>query len=312
MKIVILDGQGANPGDLSWAPFEALGEVTLYSSTAPEETVARIGDAPIVITNKVVIDRAVIEACPALRYIGITATGYNVVDLDAARERGIPVCNVPAYSTAAVAQHVFALLLEITNKVGHHNAEVQRGRWIHSPSFCFWDGPLTELQGKTLGIIGYGQIGQAVAKIAEAFGMRVLACARHARPGLTTLDEVLRESDIISLHCPLFAENRHMIDAHAIAQMKDGVILINTARGPLVDENALRDAILSGKVGGAALDVISTEPMQADFPLLGLPQCLITPHIAWAPAETRQRLLQIAADNVRAFMDGHPINDVTA
>lgn len=312
MKIVILDGRGANPGDLSWEAFEKIGEVTVYEATAPEEVVARIGDAPVVITNKVVLNREIISACPNLKYIGITATGYNVVDLDAARERGIPVCNVPAYSTPAVAQHVFALLLELTNRVGHHNKAVQDGRWITANSFCFWDYQLTELAGKTLGIIGYGQIGQAVAKIGEALGMRVLACARRSKPGLVSMDRVMAESDVISLHCPLFADNAGMINKDTIAKMKDGVIIINTARGPLINEEDLRDALISGKVGGAGLDVVSAEPMKEGHPLLGIDNCVITPHIAWAPAETRVRLLQIAADNLQAFLDGHPINDVTA
>lgn len=311
MNIVILDGSGANPGDLSWAPFEALGQVTIYPRTNPEDTLAHLGDAEIAITNKTVLDASIIAAAPNLRYIGITATGYNVVDLDAARQRGIPVCNVPAYSTDAVAQHVFALLLEITNMVGHHSRAVQDGRWVTAPSFCFWDAPLTELRGKTLGIIGYGHIGQAVAKIADAFGMRVLACSRTPKPGLVPMEQVLRESDIISLHCPLFQENRGMICRETIAQMKDGVILINTARGPLINEQDLADALRSGKVRAAGLDVIAQEPMAADCPLLGAPNCLITPHIAWAPCETRQRLLDIAAENLRSFLNGQTVNDVT-
>ena len=311
MEIVILDGSGANPGDLSWAPFEAIGHVTVYPRTDPVDTLARIGDAEIVITNKTILDADIIGKAPRLQYIGITATGYNVVDLDAARRRGIPVCNVPAYSTDAVAQHVFALLLEITNMVGHHSQAVHEGRWVTSPSFCFWDAPLTELSGKTLGIIGFGSIGHAVAKVAEAFGMRGLACSRTPKPGLVPMEQVLRESDIISLHCPLFAENRGMINRDTIAQMKDGVILLNTARGPLINEQDLADALRSGKVRAAGVDVISQEPMAADCPLLDAPNCIITPHIAWAPCETRQRLLDIAADNIRAFLDGNTVNDVT-
>ena len=309
-RIVILDGFAANPGDLDWKQFEALAPLTVYDRTAPEDTVARIGGADIVLTNKTRITAEVISACPSIRYIGLLATGYNVVDLDAARAREIPVCNVPAYSTDAVAQHVFALLLELTNRVGHHNAQVQAGRWITSRDFCFWDGSLMELRGKTLGIIGYGQIGQAVARIAEAFGMRVLATARRARPGLVPMEQVLAESDIITLHCPLFADNTGMINRETIARMKDGVLLINTARGPLIDEAALREALLSGKVAGAAMDVVSVEPMAADCPLLGLDNCVITPHIAWAPTETRARLLTIAAGNVRGFLEGHVVNDV--
>lgn len=311
MEIVILDGAGANPGDLSWAPFEAIGHVTVYPRTEPADTLVRIGRAEIVITNKTVLDANIIANAPCLRYIGITATGYNVVDLNAARKRGIPVCNVPAYSTDAVAQHVFALLLEITNMVEHHNQAVHEGRWVSSPSFCFWDAPLTELCGKTLGIIGYGHIGQAVSRIAQAFGMKVLACSRTPKPGLVPLEQVLQQSDVISLHCPLFAENQGMINRDTIAQMKDGVILINTARGPLVNEQDLATALKSGKVSAAALDVISTEPMRADCPLLGVKNCIITPHIAWAPCETRQRLLDIAASNIKAFLQGATVNDVT-
>lgn len=312
MKIVILDGHGANPGDLTWDAFSKIGETTVYEATAPEDTVARIGDAEVAITNKVLMTADVINSCPNLKYIGITATGYNVVDLNAARARSIPVCNVPAYSTPAVAQHVFALLLELTNRVAHHNKAVQDGRWITSPNFCFWDYQLTELCGKTLGIIGYGQIGQAVAKIAEAIGMKVLACGRRNKPGLVPMDQVLAESDIITLHCPLFADNTGLINKDTIAKMKDGVIIINTARGPLINENDLRDALLSGKVGGAGLDVVSAEPMKESHPLLGFDNCIITPHIAWAPTQTRARLLQIAADNLQNFIDGHPTNDVTA
>lgn len=311
MKIVILDGSGANPGDLSWSPISALGELTVYDYTAAGETISHIGDAEIVLTNKTVIDRAVLDACPAIRYVGIIATGYNVVDLDACRERGIPVCNVPAYSTTAVAQHVFALLLELTNLVGHHNAAVQEGRWVTNPGFCFWDAPLRELDGLTLGIVGYGQIGQRTARIAEAFGMKVLACASRPREGLVSLEQVLRESDIISLHCPLTAANAGFINRETIAMMKPGAILINTARGGLLNEQDVRDALESGRLGACGLDVVSVEPMKADNPLLGAPNCLITPHIAWAPRETRARLIRIAADNVAAFMQGCPTNDVS-
>jgi len=310
VKIVILDGFAANPGDLSWEAFEQLGEVTVYDRTPAEKTVERIGDAPIVITNKTVISREVLDACPGIRYVGLTATGYNIVDTEACRERGIPVCNVPAYSTAAVAQHVFALLLEVTNRVAQHDRAVHDGRWITAPDFCFVEGPMTELAGKTLGIIGYGQIGQAVERVAKAFGMNTLACAGHPRPGLVTQEEVLRGSDIISLHCPLFAGNRGMINRDTIAMMKDGAILINTARGPLLNEQDVADALASGKLSAAAVDVVSAEPMLADNPLLKAPNCIITPHIAWAPAETRARLLQIAADNVRGFLEGKVVNNV--
>ncbi len=312
MNICILDGYGANPGDLDWAPIAALGNLKVWDATPPEKVQERMAGAEIVITNKTVLRGDVIAAAKELRYIGLLSTGYNVVDLDAARARGIPVCNVPAYSTEAVAQHTFALLLEITNHVGHHTAAVQRdGRWVTSPSFCFWDAPLMELKDKTLGIIGYGRIGQAVADIARAFGMRVLATARHLHPGLVPLETLLTQSDVISLHCPLFAENRGLINAQTIARMKDGVILLNTARGPLIDEQALKAALESGKVAAAGLDVIDQEPMPADSPLLGLDRCIITPHIAWAPRETRERLLGIVAENIRCFQAGQVQNDVT-
>lgn len=312
MKIVILDGYGANPGDLDWSPIASFGELTVYDVTAPCDVLSRIGGAEIVITNKTALTGEVIRAAGNLRYIGLLSTGYNVIDLDAARERGIPVCNVPGYSTDAVAQHTFALLLEITNMAGHHSQAVQQeGRWTSSSGFCFWDWPLMELKDKTIGIIGMGSIGRAVAEIARAFGMKVLATARHERPGLVSLETVLRESDVISLHCPLFPENTNMIDEKAIAMMKDGVILLNTARGALIDEHALRAALLSGKVRAAGVDVISAEPMRPDNPLLGLDNCVITPHIAWAPAQTRQRLLNMVAENIQNFLEGHTQNDVT-
>ena len=261
MKIVILDGYGLNPGDLSWEAFEALGDVTLYDYTAPEQAAERMRGAEAVITNKTVLTKELIAGCDTLRYIGVLATGYNVVDLQAAAERGIPVTNVPAYSTDAVAQHVFALLLELTNRVGHHNAAVQEGRWQRNRDFCFWDYPLMELKGKTMGIIGLGQIGRATAALARAFGMEVIAASGHGTDDFVVpMDELLRRSDVISLHCPLRADNKGLINRDTIAKMKDGVILINTARGPLVDEAALRAALLSGKVGGAAVDVLATEP----------------------------------------------------
>ena len=280
MKIVILDGYAKNPGDLSWEGFSKLGDLTVHDYTPADLVVSRIGGAPIVITNKTPITKAVLDACPQVRYIGVLATGYNVVDVDAARERGIVVANVPCYGTAAVAQHVFALLLELCHHVGHHNEAVQQGRWTNCRDFCFWDYPLIELAGKTMGIVGYGRIGRATAQIAQAFGMNVVACSAHGGEGTTTFEEVLRQSDVISLHCPLTADNREMINRETIAQMKDGVMLINTARGQLIDEIALREALMSGKVHGAALDVVSTEPIPDGHPLLWLPNCLITPHIA--------------------------------
>ena len=311
MKIIILDGYTENPGDLSWDGFAALGELTVYDHTPDGEITSRIGDAPIVITNKTPLSARVFEACPQIRYVGVLATGYNVVDVEAARAHGVTVTNVPCYGTQAVAQHVFALLLELCHHVGHHNAAVQQGRWTRSRDFCFWDYPLIELEGKTLGIVGYGRIGRAAARIARAFGMRVLACSAHGGEGLVTLDEVLSQSDVISLHCPLTAENAGMINRQSIARMKNGVMIINTARGRLIDENALREALLSGRVLGAAVDVVSEEPIPANHPLLGLDNCLITPHIAWAPKESRQRLMDVAAENLRAFLNGTPQNDVT-
>ena len=311
MKIVILDGYGLNPGDLSWEAFEALGDVTLYDYTAPEQAAERMRGAEAVITNKTVLTRELIAGCGTLRHIGVLATGYNVVDLQAAAERGIPVTNVPAYSTDAVAQHVFALLLELTNRVGHHNAAVQEGRWQRNRDFCFWDYPLMELKGKTMGIIGLGQIGRATAELARAFGMEVIAASGHRTDDFVVpMDELLRRSDVISLHCPLRADNKGLINRDTIAKMKDGVILINTARGPLVDEAALREALLSGKVSGAAVDVLATEPPREGSLLTGLDNCIITPHIAWASKEARGRLMAIAAGNLQAFQRGERKNVV--
>ena len=310
MKIVVLDGYAENPGDLSWDGLAALGELTVYDRTSADEIISRIADAPIVITNKTPLSAQIFAACPQIRYVGVLATGYNVVDVAAARGQGVVVTNIPSYGTAAVAQHTFALLLELCHHVGHHNAAVQQGRWSKSPDFCFWDKPLVELSGKTMGLIGYGRIGQAVGTIARAFGMKVLACSAHGGEGIVALDEVLADSDVISLRCPLTTENSCMINAQAINRMKDGVMIINTARGQLIDEPALREALLCGKVSGAALDVVSSEPISPDHPLLGLEHCLITPHIAWAPKESRQRLMDIAVENLKAFLNGTPINNV--
>lgn len=311
MKIVILDGYTENPGDLSWDGFKELGALTVYDRTAPEDILTRIGDAEIVYTNKTPLTAETIAAAPNLRYIGVLATGYNVVDVDAARRHGIPVTNIPTYGTSAVAQYVFALLLEICHRVGHHAGEVQKGRWSDCADFCFWDYPLIELSGKTMGIIGYGRIGQATARIARAFGMEVIAYDTFVKTDeIVPLDELYRRSDVISLHCPLFPETQGMINKNAIAKMKDGVILINTSRGPLIVEQDLREALISGKVCAATADVVSTEPIARDNPLLGLPNMLITPHIAWAPKESRQRLMDIAVDNLRAFLSGAPVNVV--
>lgn len=318
MNIVILDGHTENPGDLSWAAFEAMGSLTVYDRTPrePEEIIRRIGEAEIVYTNKTPLTAEIFDRCPSIRFVGVLATGYNVVDVAAARSHGIPVSNIPAYGTEAVAQAAMALLLEICNQVGRHSRAVHEGRWSACPDFCFWDTPLMELAGKTLGIVGFGRIGQAMGRLGRAFGMEVLATgSRPTEEGralaqYVTLDELLARSDIISLHCPLFPETERMINRHTLAQMKDGVILLNTGRGQLICEDALAEALRSGKVRAAGLDVLSQEPPAADNPLLTAPNCFITPHIAWAPKETRQRLMDIAADNLRAFLAGSPIHVV--
>lgn len=313
MKIVILDGLALNPGDLSWGAIQALGDVTVYDQTVgQEEIIRRVGDAEIIIPNKTPITEEVLEACPNVRCICVTATGYNIVDCRAAARRGIPVCNVPGYGTAAVSQFTIGLLLELCHRIGYHDREVHAGRWSKCPTFCFWDTPQTELAGKTMGIIGFGSIGRAVGRIAVALGMKVLAYSRSTCPEgeeigeYVELDRLLRESDVVSLHCPLFPETEGIINAAAIEKMKDGVILLNTARGQLVDEGALAAALQSGKVRGAAVDVVSKEPMDPENPLLMAPNCIITPHMAWAQGEARQRIIDITADNIRAFLAGAP------
>lgn len=315
MKIVILDAYAANPGDLSWDEFAALGELTVYDRTAQEDAAARIGDAEVVFINKVRLTDKIFAACPNLKLVSILATGYNIVDLAAAKRRGITVCNVPGYSTRAVVQMTFALLLEICQQVGLHSGAVHTGRWQTCPDFCFWDRPLIELDGKTMGIVGYGAIGSAVGTVAQALGMKLLVTARHEKPvpegaRFVSLPELLAQSDVVSLHCPQTAENARMIDAGALAQMKDGAILLNTARGGLLDEQAVADALRSGKLLAAGMDVVSAEPIRADNPLLTAPNCFLTPHIAWAPLETRRRLQAISAENLRAFLAGKPQNVV--
>jgi glycerate dehydrogenase len=311
MKIVVLDGYTENPGDLSWSGLEALGELVVYDYTPAELIDERIKDAEAVYTNKTPLTKSTIEKAEKLRFIGVLATGYNVVDVAAAKAQGIPVCNIPTYGTAAVAQFVFALLLEVCHHVGHHNQQVQSGRWTQGRDFCFWDYPLIELAGKTMGIIGYGRIGRATADIAKALGMKVLSYDAFIKaPEVVTLQELLQKSDVISLHCPLFPETQGMINKASISEMKDGVIIINTSRGPLINEADLREALLSGKVSAAAMDVVSTEPIKKDNPLLGLDNCLITPHIAWAPKESRQRLMDIAVENLRVFLEGKAQNVV--
>ena len=316
MKIVILDGHALNPGDLSWDFLNQFGSVTVYDRTPEDQIISRIGDAQIVLLNKCPITAATLDACPSVKLICVLATGYNVVDTAAAKERNIPVCNVPDYGTAAVAQFTFALLLELCHQVGHHGKTVRDGKWCNCPDFCYWDTPQMELAGKTMGIIGFGRIGRAVGKIAKAFGMDVIAYNRSqceegkAIGRYVSLEEVLSTADVVSLHCPLSEENTGMIDAEAIAKMKDGAMLINTARGPLVDEAALRAALEQGKLRGAACDVISAEPMKADNPLKDAPGCIITPHMAWAPVESRKRIQACTERSIRAFLDGNPINTV--
>ena len=316
MKIVVLDGYALNPGDLSWDFLNQFGKVTVYDRTPEALIVSRIGDAEIVILNKCPITAATLDACPSVKLICVLATGYNVVDTAAAKERGIPVCNVPDYGTAAVAQFTFALLLELCHQVGHHGKTVREGKWCDCPDFCYWDTPQMELASKTIGIIGFGRIGRAVGKIAKAFGMNVIAYNRSqceegkAIGNYVNLEELLTTADVISLHCPLSAENTGMINQNAIAKMKHGAILINTARGPLVDESALRTALESGKLRGAACDVISSEPMKADNPLKNAPNCIVTPHMAWAPIESRKRIQDCTERSIQAFLDGKPINTV--
>ena len=317
MDIVVLDGYALNPGDISWEQIERLGNITVYDRTAAEETVSRIGHAEIVLTNKTLITEAVLELCPAIRYIGVLATGYNVVDLDACSKRGIIVTNVPGYSTRAVAQFVFALLLEICSHVRLHGDSVRRGDWITSPDFCYWKAPLVELDEKTLGIFGYGSIGRTVAQIAQSFGMNVLCCTRSpdkipAGSGVFPVDreQLFAGSDVISLHTPLTEETENLINRQTLARMKDGVIIINTARGPLVNEADMRQALECGKVGAYGADVVCREPMATDNPLREAPNCILTPHIAWATKEARQRLMDIAADNIAAFLQGNPVNRV--
>ncbi|MFV0353363.1 MAG: D-2-hydroxyacid dehydrogenase [Oscillospiraceae bacterium] len=316
MKIVVLDGYTENPGDLSWDGFEKLGSLTVYDRTAPKDIVARIGNAEVVIVNKTPITKQVIQACPSIRYIGILATGYNIVDVDAAKQKDITVSNIPTYGTTAVAQFVFALLLEICHHVQSHATSVAEGEWTNCPDFSFWNFPLIELASKTMGIIGFGRIGQNTAQIAKAFGMQVLAYDEHPKEEAktfgtyVTLDELLQQSDIISLHCPLLPSTQGIINARSISKMKDGVILINTSRGPLLAEQDVADALNSGKIYAAGLDVVSVEPIQPDNPLLKAQNCLITPHIAWAPLESRARLMNIAVENLSAFIKGSPVNVV--
>ena len=315
MKITILDGFAVNPGDLDWGILAPYGEVTVYDRTdSNEESIARIGNSEVVLVNKTPLPASVIEACPSIKLIGMLATGYNIVDVDCARKHGIPVCNVPCYSTDSVAQFAIALLLEVCHHCGRHNVMVHEGAWTSCQDFCLWTTPQIELAGKTLGIIGYGRIGRKTAEIARALGMKVIAFSRsqNADGEYVDLDTLLQQSDVISLHCPLFPETKEIISRENIAKMKDGVILINTARGALLDEQAVADALVSGKIRGAAVDVTTVEPISKDNPLLSAPNCIITPHMAWTPLEARSRLLNTVRDYIKAFTEGNPIHVVNS
>ncbi|MFH0814114.1 MAG: D-2-hydroxyacid dehydrogenase [Pseudomonadota bacterium] len=317
LKIVVLDGYTLNPGDLSWEKFQSLGECTVYDRSAPHEVVSRAADANVVLTNKTVLDRAIVSSLPALQYIGVLATGYNVVDMACARERGITVTNVPGYSTQSVVQMVFALILELTNRVGEHTLAVRQGKWSASPDFCYWEFPIVELNGLTIGVVGFGNIGKAVAKLAQAFGMQVLVHTRTVpveRPSgieFCSLERIFRDSDIVTLHCPLTEQTERMVNAKVLALMKPSVYLINTSRGPLVDEAELADALNKGQIAGAAVDVLAQEPPLPGYPLLKAKNCYITPHIAWASKAARSRLIEIAFENLCAFLNGERKNVVT-
>ena len=321
MKIVVLDGYTENPGDISWAPFEALGELVVYDYTAPSEIFERLEGVSVCLTNKTCFPKEVLEKLPDLKYIGCLSTGFNVVDVEYCREHGITVTNIPEYATFATAQMTIALLLEIANKAGHHSDLVHEGVWTRGRDFCFWDGTLTELYGKTLGLFGFGKIASRVSKIADAMGMKVLACRRSevteemkkADPQVTFVDEetLWRESDILSFHCPLTPATTGLVNEKAISKMKDGVILINTSRGPVLDEAAVAKALKSGKVAALGADVVSVEPIREDNPLLTSPNTYLTPHIAWAPKETRLRLMDVAAGNLSSYLKGSPVNVVS-
>ena len=319
MKIVVLDGYTENPGDLSWSGLEALGEVTVYDRTSYVDApiiAERIGDAEIVVLNKTPITKATIDACPNMKMIAVLATGYNVVDYDYAKEKGIPVCNVPTYGTASVGQFAIALLLEVCHHIGHNSNTVFEGKWQNHIDWCYWDYPLIELDGKTAGIIGFGRIGQTTGRIAKALGMNVIAYDLYPNESgkaiaeYVDLDTLLAKSDVVFLHCNLTPENTGLINKENIAKMKDGAILINNSRGQLIDEQDVTDALNSGKLGAAGLDVVYSEPIKADNPLLGAKNCIITPHMSWGAKEARQRIMNITVDNVKAYLDGAPVNVV--
>ena len=316
MKIIVLDGYGLNPGDLTWKGFEELGELTVYDRTSPSELLERAAGAEALVTNKTLITSENMDALPDLKYIGVLATGYNVVDIDAAKARGIVVTNIPAYSTASVAQMVFAHILNITQRVGYYADENKQGRWTKNADFCYWDTHLVELQGKKMGIVGFGNIGQATARIAQAFGMEV--CVYSSKPQFALpsginkmeLDELFGECDVVSLHCPLTPDTKEMVNAERLSKMKPNAILINTGRGPLINEQDLADALNEGKIAAAGLDVLSVEPSVEGNPLLGARNCFITPHIAWASVEARTRLMEIAVQNLKSYLKGQIINNV--
>ena len=320
MKIVVLDGYTLNPGDLSWEGLEKIGELTVYDRTPlddEQEIIRRIGGAEIVFTNKTPLGANTFAACPDIRYVGVLATGYNIVDINTAHEKGITVTNIPTYGTDAVGQFAIGLLLEICHHIGHHSEAVHEGRWSSNADWCFWDYPLIELAGKTIGIIGYGRIGQTTGRIAAAMGMKVRAydsfrldLPESEEFRYVEFDELLAESDVIALHCPLFPETEGIINSQTIAKMKDGVIILNNSRGPLVVEQDLADALNCGKVAAAGLDVVSTEPIREDNPLLKAKNCIITPHISWAPRESRERLMGFAVGNLEKFLEGSPVNRV--
>lgn len=316
MKIIVLDGYGLNPGDLNWEGFESLGELTVYDRTLPSELMERAAGAEVLITNKTLITAENMADLPELKYIGVLATGYNVVDIDAAKARGIVVTNIPAYSTASVAQMVFAHILNITQRVGYYADENKQGRWTKNADFCYWDTQLVELQGKKMGIVGFGNIGQATARIAQAFGMEV--CVYSSKPQFVLpsgikkmdLDELFAECDVISLHCPLTPDTKEMVNADRLSKMKSNAILINTGRGPLINEQDLADALNEGRIAAAGLDVLSVEPSVEGNPLLTARNCFITPHIAWATLEARTRLMEIAVQNLKSYLNGQIINNV--
>ncbi|MEE1213744.1 MAG: D-2-hydroxyacid dehydrogenase [Bacteroidaceae bacterium] len=316
MKIIVLDGYGLNPGDLTWKGFEELGELTVYDRTSPSELLERAAGAEALVTNKTLITSENMDALPDLKYIGVLATGYNVVDIDAAKARGIVVTNIPAYSTASVAQMVFAHILNITQRVGYYADENKQGRWTKNADFCYWDTHLVELQGKKMGIVGFGNIGQATARIAQAFGMEV--CVYSSKPQFALpsgikkmeLDELFGECDVVSLHCPLTPDTKEMVNAERLSKMKPNAILINTGRGPLINEQDLADALNEGKIAAAGLDVLSVEPSVEGNPLLGARNCFITPHIAWATLEARTRLMDIAVQNLKSYQKGQIVNNV--